>query len=209
MKARIGVFVHFHYLEMWSELVYYLKNLPLGFYLIASVTEREPAAMEEAKRAILAFHPESHILPVPNRGKNIGGLIASINYCSQNGLDFEYILHVHTKKSLKAQQNLNLMMHGERDWASYMLMWRLQLLDSILGSRERVEWILSQMSQGVGMVGSSRWLYDISSTSHRVMKHIREYRKRFNLNLDGCNFIAGTMFWQSIVRSPNFFLETN
>ncbi|CAM5419587.1 Rhamnan synthesis protein F OS=Afipia felis OX=1035 GN=BN961_03297 PE=4 SV=1 [Afipia felis] len=178
----IGIVVHLHYCDVWSDFEMRLRNLALPFRLIVTLTGPNPVLTAR----ITEQFPHSKILVYPNRGRDVGPFIRLLREGHLDG--FELICKLHGKKSASL---------GPR--AVFGEVWRRLLLNDLIGSDELVKGIVQRFvdQPGVGLVGSSHFRGDYSDTWPRNAKPTLELAKRL-----GCSetefkpdFFAGTMFW--------------
>jgi FMN phosphatase YigB (HAD superfamily) len=139
----VCVMVHAYYLDVLPSLLRRLALLPAAPALFVSVTTTSDAS--EAHRTIdtvLGPNQPRIIKVVPNRGRNFAPLLCSF---ADEIRDHDYLLHVHTKKSLHVGEELAA--------------WRTHLLRSLLPTAPGVDAILSLMADDptVGVVQAPTW----------------------------------------------------
>jgi FMN phosphatase YigB (HAD superfamily) len=126
ISSRIAVHAHAYYPDLTKELASYLKNIPFAFDLFVSVSNDEArdichqafAGLPQARRVIVDV--------VANRGRDIAPMIC---HFGSRLATYDYICHLHTKKSMYAQ--------GKMDgWLEY-------LLRQLMGSEDQVRRIFS------------------------------------------------------------------
>ncbi|WP_163005976.1 rhamnan synthesis F family protein [Methylobacterium brachiatum] len=95
--ARIVVAIHAFYVDVFEELLPHLVRAIPDFDLLVSTDEpaKQHALEAAAERAGLA--DRCRVALAQNRGRNFGPLVAVLG---QDILRYDYVLHVHTKKSL-------------------------------------------------------------------------------------------------------------
>ncbi|KST59837.1 hypothetical protein AO398_16300 [Methylobacterium sp. GXS13] len=95
--ARIVVVVHAFYVDVFEELLPHLgRGIPRFDLLVSTDQPDKKAALEAAaERAGLA--DRCRVVLVENRGRNFGPLVTVF---APDILRYDYVLHVHTKKSL-------------------------------------------------------------------------------------------------------------
>lgn len=95
--ARVVVVVHAFYVDVFEELLPHLVRAIPQFDILVSTDEpaKKCAIETAAARAGLVHHFRVEL--VENRGRNFGPLVAVF---AQDILRYDYVLHVHTKKSL-------------------------------------------------------------------------------------------------------------
>ncbi len=126
ISGRIAVHAHVYYPDVTKELASHLKNIPFAFDVFVSVSTDE--ARDICHQAFAGL-PQAHrviVEVVENRGRDIAPMI-----CHFGGrlAQYDYICHLHTKKSMYAQ--------GKMDgWLEY-------LLRQLVGSENQVRRIFS------------------------------------------------------------------
>lgn len=126
LNAKIAVHVHIFYVDLAEEFVSLLDNMPFTFDLFISTTSNK-AKLE----CIDAFGRIRHlgklvVKKVPNRGRDIAPFIVTFGDSLK---DYDYVSHLHTKKSLYNS--------GKTDG------WREYLLDNLFGTEVRLRQIFS------------------------------------------------------------------
>jgi lipopolysaccharide biosynthesis protein len=94
-KARLAVVIHLHYVEMWPNFAEKLARIDTPFDLFVSVPYEHSSIYLET---IGEMHLQTTIIPVPNRGRDVLPFIVVATRLRGQG--YEYILKVHSKKSL-------------------------------------------------------------------------------------------------------------
>lgn len=137
ISSSIAVHVHVHYPDVIAELAGYLKHMPFAFDLFVSVSTDE--ARDSCCRAFSGLPRVGRVTVdvVENRGRDIAPLICHFGA----GLaTYDYICHVHTKKSVYAQGRMN----G----------WREYLFRQLLGTEDQIRRIFSvfEKDRGAGII---------------------------------------------------------
>jgi lipopolysaccharide biosynthesis protein len=181
---HVAVVVHVHFPELLDEILTGLQSIPVPFDLIVTNSsgrdvEIDTTGLELARHTI--------VLDVENRGRDILPLISIVN---AGLLDpYEVVLKVHTKKSAWREASTHSGTGEE---------WRQGFIDGLLGTRSRVERILSEFAENpdVGLIttegnvlGADHWASDAPLA--------REILLRMQIDLDegGLRFAAGSMYW--------------
>ena len=179
-NLRVAVFVHLYYEDLWKEFSEHIKNIPLKKYDVF-VNLVEDSYSQETISYIKNDFPNVNITISPNLGYDIGGFINQIKNIDFSKYDL--ICKIHSKKSLHHKT-----FNGE--------IWRARLLNSILGSKERVKSVFQifETSPKVGMVGSAEFLRREINSNYDFFVSLC---KKFSLPVDvsRLEFFAGTMFW--------------
>lgn len=95
--ARIVVVVHAFYVDVFEELLPYLRRAIPQFDLLVSTNEPGKKSAIEAAAVRAGLIHCCRVVLAENRGRNFGPLVAVFG---QDILRYDYVLHVHTKKSL-------------------------------------------------------------------------------------------------------------
>ncbi len=183
--GRIAVFVHLYYVDLLSEIIAILKNIPYRFDLLVSTANESSA--RKAKKHLGACFPNTNVIVkvAPNRGRNIAPLVVSF---ADEIPTYEYLCHIHTKKSIAAQG-------GTAGWRQY-------LFQSLLGSRKLVRQIFGLFidNPDLGIIfprtyhklpyWANHWLSNKpAAASFALRLGIDRLPDRF------FSFPAGSMFW--------------
>ncbi|MGN6237771.1 rhamnan synthesis F family protein [Dyella sp.] len=185
VHMEVGVMVHAYYTDILDELAADLLHMPLPYVLMVSVVDADAAAAVSTQFKNLPNVRELHVRVVPNRGRDIAPFLLDFR---DEILALDLVCHVHTKKSHYTGCD-------QSDWRRY-------LLNSLLGSRDRVAWMLGmfQATPALGMIypetfaktpwWAHTWLSNLDSA--------RELGGRLGLYIDPLAYIdypVGSMFW--------------
>jgi lipopolysaccharide biosynthesis protein len=181
--SRVAVVLHVFYAELLDEIVQSLAAIPVAFDLIVTNASGLPVEIDRGRIPHLAGLV---ILDIANHGRDILPLASVVNA----GLldQYQVVLKVHTKRSEWRDSH-----HLEGTGAE----WRLQLLDSLLGSADNVSQILSAFAAdpdlgivtAAGSLLGPKYWGDNQSTTAALLR-------RLELNLpDKLLFAAGSMYW--------------
>jgi lipopolysaccharide biosynthesis protein len=188
-KKKIAVAVHFHlyYFDLLDEIIQYLRNIRHPFDLYVTVAHH----VDEAHEKLSAHFDHVRVLKVENRGKDLGGLIAALHAFSLDGYDI--VLKIHTKKSLNQSSYITSIKNLFGEDVESGAVWRQQLLDTLLGSPEKVDRIIRDFRKHkkTGLVGSKKYLCSAPDINEDLF---REVCRRMNVE-EKLLFFAGTMFW--------------
>ncbi len=184
-KARIAVVIHVYYIDLIEEICSYLKNIPFKHVLLISICKEEDRStiLWNVKKLPLVSNIEIKL--VENRGRDIAPIVIDFAHDIMN---FDYICHIHTKKSLYS--------------GSDRLEWRDYLYDMILGSSERIQAILSvfEMNPSVGVIYPEifeevpYWAMTWLSNKAIASSIVNKLGIRFDSD-EYIDFPAGSMFW--------------
>jgi len=179
---RIAAIVHLYYEELAHEFRRYLLNVPGPLDVYISTVDEFRADL--IRQAFAAWPKGSvDVRVVPNRGRDIAPkLVAFADVYPR----YEYVLHLHSKKS---------------HHADVLALWRLFLLESLVGTTDVVRSILTLFEQhpSLGMVAAQHfepvrhWL-NWGGNFTRADSLAR--RMGFALGQDApLDFPSGSMFW--------------
>lgn len=176
-NTKIAVLFHLYYEDLWEEISEYIDNIPVEFDLYVNLVEGHS---EHIFEKIKARYPGCKITVSKNLGYDMGGLINALN--SVDLRKYDLICKIHTKKA---------------DYRHDGSIWRLKLLDSILGSRERVSNILKtfKSNKNVGIIGSNDFINRDSMGSNLLFYNDFCEKLGIPLRKRNLNFVAGSIFW--------------
>ncbi|PZP88715.1 MAG: polysaccharide biosynthesis protein, partial [Stenotrophomonas maltophilia] len=188
LRLSVGVMAHVFYPDLINEFATTLSRMPLRFTLLVSVMD---AAAEAQAREAFGRLPNVQTLlvrQVQNRGRDIAPLLVTFR---EEIKALDLVCHIHTKKSLYT--------------GSEQQTWRHYLLDSLLGSRERIAWILGtfQADPQLGLVypesydGVPLWAHTWLSNGPAC----DALAQKLGIALDAQRYIdfpAGSMFWARV-----------
>jgi FMN phosphatase YigB (HAD superfamily) len=95
--ARIVVVVHAFYVDVFEKLLPHLVRAIPQFDLLVSTDQSAKKSAIEAAAARAGLVHRCRVVLAENRGRNFGPLVAVF---AKDILRYDYVLHVHTKKSL-------------------------------------------------------------------------------------------------------------
>lgn len=188
VQMSVGVMAHVFYPDLIEELAGYLVHMPVPYTLMVSVVDDAARQQVESRLSALPRLTALHVRIVPNRGRDIAPLLVTFR---DEILALDLLCHVHTKKSL----------YGGRDQAG----WRGYLLDSLLGSPERLSWIFGtfQANPGLGMVYPESYA-SVPLWGHTWLSNAewgRQLAEQLGFQIDTAaylDFPAGSMFWARV-----------
>lgn len=198
LQLRVGIMIHVYYADLLDELARYLARLPVPFVLMISVTDEIAKAAAMTCCARLPRLQTLHVEVVPNRGRDIAPFLLTFR---EEILALDVVCHLHTKKSLYSGQ--------EQD------RWRRYLFDGLLGSAERIAWILGmfQAMPQLGMIYPESFV-SVPWWAHTWLSNVdraRELGARLGIGVDPTAYLdypAGSMFWaRTTALRPLYDLE--
>ena len=183
--GRIAIQLHLFYLDLIDDFYAYLSNMPFEFDLLVSIVDDTKKNLVQQKFQGLPHLEHCIVRVVPNRGRDVAPFIIGFGDILD---DYEYVAHIHSKKSLYTGAE-------QQKWRDY-------LLDSLLGSREKIQKIFAEFvkNERLGIVYprpsvnipymAFTWL------SNRAVGMYLLSRLGVRPNAtEYFDFSAGTMFW--------------
>ena len=186
----IAAHLHIYYLDLAPELIADVLRIPnLRKVVITGPWGREhfngPLQELEARGI------KVEVLVVPNRGKDVGGLLAAIR---EGGLlDSDLVLKLHSKKSHNPDtyfQAISALFGQEIRDGDH---WRRALIQPLAGSDWHIKAVLKlfQEDPAIGMVGARPFITSVADANAALSEDVYA---RFGAP-QGAPFVAGTMFW--------------
>lgn len=187
-NIKICVQVHLFYLDLVDEIIRNLNYIPFLYHCYISTDTDEKAEIIQSevksrcKNAIMVY-----ITKFDNRGRDVAPLIEQM----KNNLNqYEYILHIHTKKSIMCNNSGNK--------------WRKHLYKHLLGSIKNVYYVFCQFAnnKNLGLLFSEtfpdvvplKWGEDELIGKNNVFEFLGKINVTAALS-DVPDFPAGNMFW--------------
>ncbi len=186
----LAVHLHMYYIDMWSEIQGYLKNIgDYPYHLYITMTQRNANLVEEIKK----FHPETTIFIVENRGYDVGPFVYFLNQIELE--QYDLILKIHTKNNKKGLgETLNHRYVSRKFWFKL-------LMGGLLGTSSLFKKNIAQFEQNsnLGMIGSKYLITSDIKRSQEVQKDVQDTMSKLGfIKPKTITFVAGTMF---IIRS--------
>jgi len=178
-RSDYAVILHLHYDELWPDIRGYLKRSlgDCGFDLYVSVTS------SVAVQKVLEEFPDANIKLVENRGRDILPFV----HILEGIIDLGYtaVCKIHSKRSVYRSDGDNI---------------RDEIFDALMGSKEKVEEILSRFKNNarLGLVAPKNYL--IKHTDHNMTfdkEIVLRLATHLNIDFRYDTFPAGCMFWFS------------
>ena len=178
--ADLAAVVHVFYPELWDEIRDALRGSGLTLDLFVTIADRGEPSRALARR-IAEEWPEARVVPMPNRGRDIGPFVHLVNA----GLlgPYRAVCKLHTKRSPHRQD-------GD--------VWRRHLIAGLLDgerARDRLDAFLADE-------GAAFWIADGQAYEGRVWWGVNEARvtallRRIEVAVDArrLRFPAGSMYW--------------
>ena len=140
--------------------------------------------------------PGCFIIFTSNKGKDIGAKLAMLRFLLQLGIQPDYLLLLHDKKSLQALKSAT---------------WKNDLLKIILP--DKIEFILQYFQQHntCGLVATKDYIISerfqnkqFAGTNGALLEGLL---KEYNIRPGSLEFVAGTMFWTKAAPLLQFFSQ--
>ncbi len=182
-EPNIAVHLHLFYVDLLPEFVSYFTNIPYKFDLYISCQEDADQSAIKAGLKELKQARTIDIRPLPNRGRDLAPM-----YCKFNSdiLKHDYILHVHSKKSLYS---------GSEKGG-----WRQFSLELLLGSAEKINYIFDLFKSGNAGLVYPDIQQEVPTIAYSWLANEGMARKLFEEYDLGelpsvFNYPAGSFFW--------------
>ena len=195
-EKKIAVHLHLYYIDLLEEFIKYFNNIPFPFDLFVSVTDKDAVSYVKAQLEQIKCVNLVYIEVVNNRGRDVAPFVVTF---ASRILNYDYICHVHSKKSLFTG--------GEQSE------WRGYLLDGLMGSVLTVKRNLYLLEKGekVGLLYpetfskmpyiAHTWLQNRVSRNE-LLERIHVLAKSSDIYID---YPLGTMFWARVDAIRQFF----
>lgn len=186
----VAAHLHVYYLDLAPELFADALRIPN----LSKVVVTGPWGRDKFRGPLEELEARGinvQVLVVPNRGKDVGGLLAAIR--DGGLLDSDLVLKLHSKKSHNPDtyfQAISALFGQEIRDGDH---WRRALIQPLAGSDWHVQAVLKlfQDDPAIGMVGARPF---ITSAPDANASLSQEIYARFGAP-QGAPFVAGTMFW--------------
>lgn len=136
-KGTIAVQLHLYYVDLLHEFIQYFNNIPYEFDILVSVVDKEKAGYVRNEFEKVKNVKNVYVETVINRGRDVAPFICVFG---KKICEYDYIFHVHSKKSLFTG--------GEQtDWRRY-------LMDGLMGSEDivRQNFYLMETGEKAGII---------------------------------------------------------
>ena len=197
-KIKICVQVHIYYKELIDDIIKQLNFIPFPFHCYISTCNREniPFIENEFKNCKNAH--KVYIEIFENRGRDVAPFICQM----KNKLDdYEYILHIHTKKSITSDA------YGD-DWREY-------LYNNLLGNTENIYLIFKFFidNKKIGIIYPKTYpvvepFMVWGTDNEQGKKNVQDFLKKIGIEInlsDKPVFPSGNMFWARTIAIKKAF----
>lgn len=195
-NKKIGIHLHLFYVDLLDEFIEYFNNIPYEFDLFISVVDKEVVCEVQNKSSAIKNVKSINIKVVANRGRDVAPFIVDF---SNELLKYDYVCHVHSKKSL----------YTGREQTG----WRTYLLDGLMGSENLVRNIFYRFETipDAGLIYPETFS-EISYIGHSWLSNTKSRDELLSrLGIMGIkpkkyiDFPMGTMFWARGEAIKRFF----
>ena len=188
---KVCVILHLYYIDLWGYFLPYLKIIDTDIDLYVTITDGHSGSFTDILDAVTSDFPQAFIYSLPNRGMDVAPFIYILNQIKLNGMTYDVMVKLHSKKSLAHSYEL-----GER--------WRNQLTDALLGSLQKLQnGYFSCVGSNNTMVGSSAWVQ-----TQNVLGYEQQFFKE-EITFNEYEFVAGTMFMANFNLIMDWFIVNN
>lgn len=191
MSSKLAVHLHLYYFWMWDSIKEYLSNIDGEYLLYVTMTKEN----QEIAAKIKAFHPNSKIVILDNRGHDVGPFIYFLKDINLD--DYDFIMKLHTKRDDKPNFT-----YFKDSYVIRNNRWFNLLMNALLESKDVYKANLNKFSKDptLGMIGSKYLNFKGKDTLMQNTSMIDKYLAKMNFSYnENMSFIGGTMF---IVRAP-------
>jgi len=190
-ESILCVQIHIFYLDLIDEIIVNLNYIPFPFHCYISTDTDEKVKIIKNKFSKRCKKAKKvYVDKFENRGRDAAPFIEQIK---NNINKYEFILHIHTKKSFE-----NLDEHGDN--------WRKYLYDHLLGSTKNIYSILNDfmLNENLGLVFSIYppikpfMLWAGGTYSQQGKENVINFLKKLGIEMtldEKPYFPAGNMFW--------------
>jgi hypothetical protein len=206
-NKNVAVLLHLFYIELWDEFKVKIDKMDTKHHIFVNLVKDsyDENTLNEFKEKIEKLDNVT-VLISDNIGLDIGGTLFLLQYILDNDLEFDYMLKIHSKKSIHSGRDKK----RANEWQRSGQEWRDQLTSPIMGDGDIINNVLSLFgsSKEIGIIGSN---LNILSSKHmyamRNINYIHDYTKRFNIKypIQELRFVAGTMFWARFDLFKKYF----
>lgn len=182
-NKTIGIHLHLYYEDLAEEFCQYLSNIPYVFDLYISIRQGvKPSKIRRIFKKITNLN-YLEVRVSENSGRDFGPMFVMF---SKKLLKYDYIMHIHSKKSLRV--------------GSEQSVWRKYLLDNLLGTPELITkyfYMMENLNIGLAYPDThsslAYWLHTWLDEKELAKKVMKEIGIEFEDKL--LDFSAGSMFW--------------
>jgi len=175
---KLAIVVHAFYPDIFADIVTRLDRLRIGFDLFLSCPREE---REKIKSLVSNKNYRVIVFEFENQGRDIAPFLQMLPRIASE--KFDYVLKLHTKKSLHYRDSAN---------------WRMRLYDYLLDeSRLRSNIDFLESNPRIGIISDPQYVVPMRTNWPPNKQKVSELAKRMGLNgirVDDDAFVAGSMF---------------
>jgi len=185
-QNNIAIIVHLFYVDIWEEILQYLKALDISYDLYITI----PQGLQE-KDILNIFYelPKVHLYMVENRGRDVLPFLQILHIIDIK--NYDYLCKLHTKKSVTSDS-------GDA--------WRKLLYYDLIGSAQIVNDIVNtfDQEQDTGIVTGKNLILNAAKFDLGNGKNVKTLANMASIPYEtNYHFAAGTMFWmRSSILEP-------
>ena len=188
LLCHVGSIETFKKMEQYIEIAHNTNSAHLQVTIVINIVD----SVQNIEYIRNKF-PYAQIRINPDFGFDIGGFFLYLKKCKDEGLDFDYVIKIHTKTS-----------DIERE----------KLIKPLLGSVERINYISDLFNdEKIGLVGSQECMYyNYDQIAIHNFNHLSYLINKFKLNISAkhvIQFVGGTMFWIRYSVLKKIFFDYN
>jgi FMN phosphatase YigB (HAD superfamily) len=185
---KVCVVIHAYYIDSAAELLSQLRNICIPFDLFVTTPSSQAEILHRLCARILP-QIQATVLGARNRGRNFGPMLVEL---SSRILQYDLLLHLHTKKSLRTGGE-------QREW-------REHIVDHLVGSSALINGVLAafQTEPALGVVGPITypgmpyWCHHWLSVQHRLEPFFERLGLASYPRIGFLDFPVGGMFWARV-----------
>lgn len=198
VAGSIAVMAHVYYEDLFSQIADSLNNIPWQYSLYVSVTSKEARDVVLERIREMPRISQFDVRVVPNRGRDIAPMLVEFR---EELLRHQYILHVHTKKSIYSGRE-------RQEWRNY-------LINGLLGSERRIRHVFNVFlkNSSVGIVYPDTF-EGVPYWAHSWLKNrgiALSLASRLGVDINHRSYVdapMGSMFWARVdALKPLFDLK--
>jgi lipopolysaccharide biosynthesis protein len=188
-----SLFIHIYHPDAWENIFKDKLKMLKGYspMVIVNLCMNHPGNSQLIFK-IRSDFPNALVITTPNKGRDIGGKLALIDFYLKANLQSDYLVFLHDKQS-------HHWFAGET--------WRRKLFSII--EPENITAVLAEYNKDsrIGIIGTSDLIkneYDKGTNQFKTTNNdkLKKLIANYNLKITDYRFVAGAMFWirSSIVQ---------
>ena len=202
-SPHCSIFFHNYYGQHENWIRFFSEKLTTPFTLFYNIVEdsiynlqEEPGLLERLQQAISGPWLKKIILRrSPNLGKDIGGKLVLLDACLHEGIENEYSIFLHDKKSPYKIQN--------KEWKDKLF----RIIEPAFAEKAIAAF---KGNKEIGIIAGQDSIYNeydpvIQSFASNNRSQLVTLSSEFNINNTDYRYVAGTMFWARTAPLLDFF----